>query len=193
MNFDSFLDYPRWEILKILSKKPASPTELAKELKTTMAYISQQLKILDAAGLISKTKTGASEKGKPRSVFELSNEVIYLAGLTRDFTGKKLIIGNDYHKNILLFWLAEDSSLHYYLEKLYWKLEENRNEIDSIFLEISPVKIIVVSDSKPLKSRIESYLDKFPKKINCTFISPNNFKKQDHMVPLYFKEEASEK
>ena len=63
MELDSFLASPRWEILKIISEKPSSPIEIAKKTKTTVSFISQQLKLLEAARIVSKEKTGAFEKG----------------------------------------------------------------------------------------------------------------------------------
>ncbi len=185
MNFDSFLVSPRWEILQILAKSPSSPTELAVKLETTVAYVSQQLKLLDAAGLITKTKTGSSEKGKPRFLFELSKEIIYLATLSEGISEKKVIQVNDYHRTILKLWLVKDSSLHYYFEKLYWKLDENKKEIDSIFLDVSSPRIIVVSDSKTLKSKIDSYVSDFDKKINCSFVAKENIKSSKEVVLLY--------
>ena len=186
MEFDSFLGSPRWEILKILSKKPSSPTDIAGSLGTTVAYVSQQLKVLDAAGLISRERTGASERGKPRSVFSLSKDLFYIAALVPGFSDKKLISGKNYRSEIVKLWLSEDDSIHYYLEKLYWKLEENRGEIDGFFIEPSSSKAFIVSDSKPLKSKIESYLSGFEKKFSCSFISPKHFK-DEGLVCIYSK------
>lgn len=185
MDFDSFLASPRWEILKILAENPSSPTEIAVKLETTVAYVSQQLKLLDAAGLIIRTKTGASEKGKPRSIFQLSKEIVYVAALSEGISEKKAFNANDYHKTILKIWLVKDPSLHYYLEKLYWKLEENRKEIESIFLDVSSEKIIVISDSKTLKGKIESYVSDFDRKVSYSIVTRENLKDSDNVVLLY--------
>ena len=174
------------EILKILSKKSSSPTELASELNTTTAYISQQLKLLDAAELISKTKTRSSEKGKPRSLFRLSNDLIYLASLTKTNSEKRLLKSSDYHSTILKIWMISDRTLHYCFEKLYWKLEEDLNDIEAIFLDLSDSIMVVVSDSKILKKNIKSYLSKFPKEINCIFLSKKDLEDYSNkLTPLY--------
>lgn len=88
MELDSFLASPRWEILKIISEKPSSPIEIAKKTKTTVSFISQQLKLLEAARIVSKEKTGAFEKGKPRNLFSISKDVVYLTMLTKGFGEK---------------------------------------------------------------------------------------------------------
>jgi hypothetical protein len=178
MNFDSFLTYPRWEILQIIAEKPSSPVEIAEQLKATVSYASQQLKLLDAAGLLVKSKTGAAEKGKPRTLFALSSEFLYLSILAHGLTEKKLIYLTNYHKNILKIWLLRDSSYHYYIEKLFWRLEGSLNELEGIFLETKTIpRVIVVSDSKKLKSDIDTFIKSFDKSVDYSFISLGQIKK----------------
>lgn len=47
----------KWQILKILSKNPQTPKQLAEKLGTTIANMSQQLKLLEAYGFLKKTRT----------------------------------------------------------------------------------------------------------------------------------------
>jgi predicted transcriptional regulator len=179
MDPDTFFTSPRWDILNILSEDPSSPIEIAEKLNTTVSYVSQQLKLLEAAGLVIKKRTGAFEKGKPRTLFSISNELIYLVVLTRDFSEKKLIYLTDYHKTILKIWTIEDTSLHYYIAKLFWKLEESLEEINSILINTKTVKpkIILVSDSKKIKTKIDSYIKKISDKIEFDIISEQNISK----------------
>jgi len=195
MDFDSFLTYPRWELLKIITEKPSSPIELAEKLNTTVSYISQQLKLLDAAGLLVKKKTGAAEKGKPRTLFSLSNGLLYFSVLTNKFSEKKLIYVNDYHRTIIKIWLLKDSSFHYYIEKLFWKLEEDLSEVEGIFIEIkaSP-NIIIVSESKKLKSKIDYFIKNIGKHMDYSFVSKNQLKPSSgEFVSLYDPENLFEK
>jgi len=196
VDFDSFLSYPRWEILQIIAEKPSSPVEIAERLNTTVSYASQQLKLLDAAGLLVKSRTGAAEKGKPRALFALSNELFYFSILARKFSEKKLIYLTDYHKKILRIWLLKDSSIHYYVEKLFWKLEDNLKEVEGIFIETTAnPAIIIISDSKKLKSDIEGFIRNFGREINYSFISKNQLKKfpVENLVSLHDPENLLEK
>ncbi len=166
-----------------------SPIELAESLNTTVSYMSQQLKLLDAAGIVLKEKTGASEKGKPRTLFRISKEVLYLTALTNNFSKKKLIYLTDYHKVILRIWMMEDSSLHEPFEKLFWKLHESIKDINGIFIDNSSVipKLLIVSNSKTLKSRIDSFAKTLDKKIDYSFVSEkfvNNIP-LENLFPLY--------
>jgi hypothetical protein len=188
MDFDLFLTSPRWDILEIISKRPSSPIEIAEQLNTTVSYVSQQLKLLDAAGLITKEKTGAAEKGKPRSIFGLSNEFLYLSILTTGFSQKKLLNITQYHKVLLKIWFYCDPSLHHSFGKLFFKLDESINEVSSIYLETSfSPKLIVVTDSKKLKGIIDSFSSKISPRVAYSFLSKNQFDKlgKDNLVLLY--------
>jgi hypothetical protein len=57
----------KWQILKILSKSPQTPKQLAEKLGTTIANMSQQLKLLEAYGYLKKARADRgpnSRKGK---------------------------------------------------------------------------------------------------------------------------------
>jgi len=58
METDYLLSSARWDILKIISEKPSSPIQIAEKLNTTVSHVSQQLRLLEAAGLVTKKKTG---------------------------------------------------------------------------------------------------------------------------------------
>ena len=46
----------KWNILRCLSQGKSSPLQLAGKLNTTMANISQQLRLLEATNLVKKEK-----------------------------------------------------------------------------------------------------------------------------------------
>ncbi|MEM2139161.1 MAG: ArsR family transcriptional regulator [Candidatus Woesearchaeota archaeon] len=78
MEFETLFSSTRWEILKTLSEKKLSPIELADKLKTTSANISQQLRLLELAGLIKSEKLSNSDKGKPRIVYSLAGDFSFI-------------------------------------------------------------------------------------------------------------------
>ena len=79
--------------------------------------------------------------------------------------------------------------MHYYIEKLFWKLEDNLEEIEAIFVETSQAipKMIIVSESTKLKSKIDSSVKKFEKKLECSFVPKNQLKKlsSEFLFPLH--------
>src|SRR4030042_6639367 len=169
MDFDMLLASPRWGILQIIAEKPSSPVELAGKLGTTVSYVSQQMRLLEVAGLVKKERTGAVEKGKPRTLFSISDEIAYFVLLAKGFSSKRLVKTQASHKNTLRIWSVQDVSLHPYIERLYWKLCDSE-EVEGVFIEISsPYRIIIASKSKKLRQDIENYLKKFDRKLDVSF------------------------
>jgi DNA-binding transcriptional regulator GbsR (MarR family) len=173
MKLDSFLASPRWEILKIISERPSSPIEIAEKTKTTVSFISQQLKLLEAAQLVSKEKTGAFEKGKPRNLFSISKDLFYLTILTNGFGDKKSLDLEDYQKSILRIWSLENKYLQHFLEDFLYRIKNNFNEIDAIFLDFkkSNPSVIIFSEDKKIQQTIDTFSKKSEEKIKFEFYS----------------------
>jgi DNA-binding transcriptional regulator GbsR (MarR family) len=173
MELDSFLASPRWEILKIISERPSSPIEIAEKTKTTVSFISQQLKLLEATQLVTKEKTGAFEKGKPRSLFSISKDLFYLTTLTNGFGDKKSLNLDDYQKSILRIWSLENKSLQYFLEDFLYKIKNNFDEINAIFLDLKKVNpsVIIISEDKKIQQTIDTFSKKSEEKIKFEIYS----------------------
>ena len=101
MDIETLLTGSKWEIIQSLSKESLSPLELAKRLNTTIANISQQLRLLQAANLIKKQKTGHAAKGKPRTLFSLAEDYALIIVFTKGFTEKKLVKLSEKNKQSL--------------------------------------------------------------------------------------------
>jgi len=91
MELETLLIGTKWEIIEILSTKPTSPIQFAEKLNTTIANISQQLRLLQTAGLVKKQKTGSGLPGKPRTLFSLSDNYAFITVFSQGFAKKKLI------------------------------------------------------------------------------------------------------
>lgn len=179
MELDSFLASPRWEILKIISENPSSPIEIAEKTKTTVSFISQQLKLLEAAQIVSKEKTGAFEKGKPRSVFSISKDIFYLAMLTKGLGDKKSLNLENYQKAILRSWFVEDKSLQYFLEEAFHKIKDNFQNIDAILVDNKKTNplVILISEDKKIQQIFEILYKKSEEKFKFEFYSTNDVHK----------------
>jgi len=162
MELDSFLASPRWDIIKIISQKPSSPIELSEQLGTTTSFISQQLKLLEAARIVSKKRTGEVEKGKPRSIFSLSKESVYLVPLAKGITEKKLVPLSPENKVVLRIWQLEETKIQIILQKLFWRISDLLEDIKGIFLytkKLTP-KIYLISQNNSLTHKINKIKSK---------------------------------
>lgn len=170
MDYESLLGEKRWEILKMIAGSPASPIEISEKLGTTVSYVSQQLKLLEVAGLIKKEKTGNVEKGKPRNIYSVFSTFLSFTILDYNFAEKKQL-QLDLHKKITLkIWLIEDSSYHVPLEKLFLELEKDLGKIEGVFLKQHPKgKLVVVTRVKEVERRLVKILKSLDKEIDVTF------------------------
>ncbi|MFH1290473.1 MAG: MarR family transcriptional regulator [Nanoarchaeota archaeon] len=178
MDYDMFFASPRWGILNIIARTPSSPIEIAEKIGTSVSYVSQQLKLLEAAGLVVKERTGSVEKGKPRTVYSVAKEIVQFSALLRGMPAKKHIYVTDHHKIILRIWALENSDLHYYVEKLYWKIEENLDEINGIFVDLSKSKpdVLVVSGNKKIRGEVEKF-DEATKNVDFSLVGEKDLDK----------------
>lgn len=169
MDLDSFLGEKRWEILKFIAEKPSSPLELSEELSTTVSYISQQLKLLEALGIISKTKTGSAEKGKPRNLYSISSEFVHLTILSNDFSEKKVLHLLPYHKAILAIWSTIDSASHLDYSRFFMKLFEFGRDLDAAYFNRDDGKFYLVC-SNAVRLKLEDFIEKLGQKVKVLFV-----------------------
>ncbi len=195
MEFNNFLVASKWEILRFLAEKPASPLEISEKLGTTVSYVSQQLKILDAAGLISKKKTGFIEKGKPRNLFTIKKEVAHLAILTKGFGKQGQINLTPEKECILKTWMVGNLSIHTPSLNFFMGLDPFWNSLEGIFVENEKFsKIFVICIKKEIRPKIENALKKFLPKTNLFFGNFEEFNKvslEKELIPLYVSPEFS--
>jgi predicted transcriptional regulator len=190
MELDTFLSTPRWDILRILIEKPSSPMEIALEINTTISFVSQQLKLLEAAGIVKKERTGNVDKGKPRTLFSISKESLYLVPLAKGFSEKKLVTLTREKGIILKIWAYPEIKFQLPLERFFWKIEEFLDEIDGIFVYNKGLipKIYLISKNNSLTQKINDtqrkLLEKIPFEVVLS-VSTISKLEPELLVPLY--------
>jgi predicted transcriptional regulator len=155
LELEPVLTATRWNILKILADKPASPLQISKELKTTIANVSQQLRLLDAYGLVKKERVQGSDKRKPRKLYSIAQDSAYYVTIAEKFAEKHRIKLSKHKNTILKIWSTEKEDWHYYLEKFYWKIESRLNKIRKIGVDVSQPNMTVfieANDGKEFES-----------------------------------------
>ena len=144
MEQETLFTSSKWDILKCLEKGKKSPIDLARESKTSVANISQQLRLLELAGFVKSERISNREKGLPRILYSLAGNFSYLVITAPDFVEKKFVRLEDYQKIILKIWFMDDKSLQYYIEKFFWQIEKYMDKIDMVAFDLSDNKKIIV-------------------------------------------------
>jgi predicted transcriptional regulator len=171
MEQETLFTASKWDILKILSSGSKSPLQLAKLSNTSVANISQQLRLLEMAGLVQSKRISNRDKGQPRLLYSLVGNHSFLIASTRDFVDKKLLKLSEYNKVILKIWFLDNPKLHYYLEKAFWHIEENLSENDALLFETNAsddISLIIVSDNSELKKELKKISIKSPEGVSRT-------------------------
>ncbi len=180
MELESLFTDLKWNILQTISKKSKSPLEIANKLNTTISNISQQLRLLEVAGLVKKKRVSNRSKGKPRILFSIAKDYTYIISIMNSFTRKKLLTLPLHNKSILQIWLNEDPEVHYYLEKFYWQIETHLPEIQAIAIKARPnIEAIIVSEEK----------EKLKEKIGEMIIRRENGQKKTFKCFIYRRKE----
>ena len=136
------LTQAKWELVKILSKKEMTPTELAKKLGTSIPNISQQLTILEAKGFLTKKKNLRKEK---RVTYKLNKEKTGIIMLSQNPKRKEITIDEEtkYLLNIIINEIKHKKELinfYFQNQELIKKAEilavfdETQNEIHILII-----------------------------------------------------------
>jgi hypothetical protein len=187
MEQETLFTASKWDILKILASGEKSPIQLAKLSNTSVANISQQLRLLEMAGLVQSKRISNRDKGQPRLLYSLVGNQSFLITSGRDFVDKKFLDLSEYNKIILKIWFLDNPALHYFLEKAFWQIESRLAEIEGIAFENNgseDISLIIVSDSPDLKKELKKTLIKsssgVSKNISFNVKSMMEFKKLAH-------------
>jgi len=134
MELDGLFSSPKWKIIEEISLNPQSPMQLAEKMATSVANISQQLRLLEVAGLVKKRRVSERAKGKPRVIFSLNNNFCYLLTASEGFAKKRLLNLQEYHLTIMKILMVDDSSLHEELMEFYFRLKPYLDKVDALFI-----------------------------------------------------------
>ncbi|MAG38803.1 hypothetical protein CMO90_01835 [Candidatus Woesearchaeota archaeon] len=179
MDYSSILTDTKWNLIKELSEKEQTPTELAKKTNTSIANISQQLKLLEAYGLVKKErKINNHQPGKPKTLFSINKKVSEIMVISKKFSMKKNLKPDYFQEAILnANCLCEKKEDIYLLEKFIILNEEivkKSKAIMIIKLNHNIIELLIITTTENLTQIREKYsnqelkdLDGEGKKIIC--------------------------
>jgi len=154
MDHETLFTASKWDILKHLEKVPRSPLELSKLCGTSIANVSQQLRLLELAGIVTSDRISNRDKGKPRVLYRLAGQFSYLIATSGDFVDKKILPLSEINKIIMRVWFFERTHLQYTIEKAFWRIEEHIGSISYLSVDTtreSPITIYVKFTGKPIE------------------------------------------
>ena len=155
MELEGLFTSSKWNILDEIAREPQSPMQLAEKLNTSIANISQQLRLLEAAGIVQKSRFPQRDRGKPRVIFSMKEDYGYLIAATNGYANKRLLALNDHHKFILKIWFIENKSLHEEIEEFYWYIKQHISKIKSVAHDGFNLYVLTRKGDSDISSKIK--------------------------------------
>ena len=150
---DTLLTGIKWRVLEETASSELSPTQLAKRLGTTVAYASQQLKLLEAHGYLKKERVdkgiGGRKNNDTRIKYSVNKNSLYLTLLRPYLTERKelkLNPQNSFISNVLCADLKEDG---FCLLKFFFNHQDLFERMDLLFYVESvkdEIHLLVITD-----------------------------------------------
>ncbi|MBN1156160.1 helix-turn-helix transcriptional regulator [Candidatus Woesearchaeota archaeon] len=201
MELETLFTSSKWEIMKRISQEKESPLQIAQHLNTTIANISQQLRLLEMAGLIKKERLSNRASGKPRMLFSLKEDFAYLITCTKEGVNKKLIPLDLYQKIILNIFITQNSELEKIASEFYLEFEKSLNDVKAILFNAQNKKELYVLSEKP--KDVQRNFEKITRKVDSSsldmkFLNDKEFLKamktrfqissKEDIIPIYDSE-----
>lgn len=157
MDQETLFTSSKWEILQELSKGERSPLELARKTSTSIANVSQQLRLLELGELVKSKRIKNRDKDKPRQLYSLSRSKAYLIAISPNFVDKKQIDLTDYHSVLLRILFLPNKELHYYVQRYFLDLEKQFAKITLIAVrdEYDKIRFLISSNDPSLKTKLK--------------------------------------
>jgi DNA-binding transcriptional ArsR family regulator len=179
----------KWDILTELRKQDRSPKQLAEILNTSVANVSQQLRLLAMAGLVNSERVSNRGRGQPRVLYSLSGDHSYLIATAREFVDKKFHTLTERNKVVLRIWFLDDDSVHYFLEKAFWHLDDHIGDDDAlVYHKGSRVDLTLVT-TEDIPDDVGNFTvanpDGVEHDITITTVPPAEFTPSDTQYVLY--------
>ncbi len=160
MEFERLLTTAKWAILSELAKGERSASEIAKATGTSLPNISQQIKLLEAWGLVKLRKESKGVPGKPRLIYGLNKELAHVAMIKEGLVGKRVVALDQMTGAIMSIMLLPKQDDHYFLQKFFWLHEDYIDACDAIGVaESNPgeIHLLVFAKEKALAKLREEH------------------------------------
>ncbi|MFH1770591.1 MAG: winged helix-turn-helix domain-containing protein [archaeon] len=187
MDQETLFTGSKWDILKLLGQKKMSPLELARKSGTSTANISQQLRFLEMAGIVTSQRIPNRDKGQPRILYSLSGNNSFLISVAPGFVNKGLQTLNQREQAILKIWFYNNKESQYFLERAFLSLDKYLPEIDAVAIDeskSSQLTLTVVSSNGLAKKLNPNFSIESPhgdkRTVKFNVINKQQIKPADH-------------
>jgi DNA-binding MarR family transcriptional regulator len=197
MDYSNLLTDSKWQLLKELSNKETTPSELAEKTNTSLANISQQLRLLEAYGIVKKEKKEKNlGPGKPKTNYSINKEIINLTYISKNETFKKNLELDFLQKAILKSMIFEGNNYAFYLQRFLLTTKEVIENCDYIGLvskKNEEINLLLITEEiKLIREKYSTHeitgMENKKKKIACWTHNLKEIEEGIRTESEYFKE-----
>jgi DNA-binding HxlR family transcriptional regulator len=117
MQHELLLGNARWDIIACVSKGKSSATEIANTTKSSLPNISQQLKLLEAYGIVEFVKEQRKSVGRKQQIYRLKQDLCHVTFARNGMADKRFFVPDTYHAMLLNILFVPNLQDHAYLHK----------------------------------------------------------------------------
>ena len=190
MEHETLFTATKWDILEALSTGRKSPFQLSQSCNTSLANVSQQLRLLELGGVVEAERVPNRDKGQPRVLYSLKGDNAFIIATMPGFVKKMAVPLSDVQKGRLKIWLMVDSAKQYFVETVFADISEHFENIDAVYYDptsYSNVHFMVVPKKDLVKTKLR---DSVVSHKGVKFSIKYSFKSKDYepsssMIKLY--------
>lgn len=156
MDVDLLTAKAKWAVLERLAKKESSPLEIAKQLNTSVANVSTQLRYLEIANVVKKRRITNAAAGMPRILYSINRPLCIVMAASNDFSMRK-VVELDAEKEIMLRIWQLPKPTHAPLVRFYLQFQQLFDENHDVYYADhgdNVIKVVVCNNKKPLPAKI---------------------------------------
>jgi hypothetical protein len=169
--------------LKAISQGYESASSIAKELRISITFAAQQLKLLEAYNFIQRKKIRTKKIGKPAALYEISKQSTALCHIGSDAVFFHSIKGSKSNNFLINAAHLETYNTNYFLYKMYFLHED-------ILLKSEYVSLLEMSKQKIQVFIITENVEKIRKELSTIHLESNDGTKMDTALWSHTMEEV---
>ncbi len=176
-----------WKLIKKLSEKEQTPTELAKNLNMSIANVDHYLSILERNKIVKKiSKVKTNKKGRPFNLYGLDKGFIYVIEAIPKESKKIFLEATEDIKLQFRIWQLPHKEVYYHITKFWWQIQKYIEKIQAIaifgsvtkesFLKSSDIDVLVISNKEIQLSKVITKPEDKSRMFNVQVFNQEEFK-----------------
>jgi DNA-binding MarR family transcriptional regulator len=161
MDTETLFTGSKWDILTSLSSKKRSPLELAQESKTSIANISQQLRLLEMAGLVSSERVPNRDRGQPRILYRIPEAKAFIVSTSPGTVRKGFVALSPARQALIGCWLTAPNESIELIDRFLLSNAAHIEKTKAILVsKKDPFSLLIITEDAQLRRSITQKLGK---------------------------------